>query len=473
MAKYDFSNIGKETCSSNEIKILSGTVISKNLVPEHTSGSAARPFLVFQDAQTGKKFGISKSLLVKNILLTGAPGTGKTSWMMRMIRRLCETQEAEDAIVVFDTKGDYYREFGRTVDCEVIVIGNGKQYENMTRYWNVFGEFMERDGAGNLRYTKYSDQETRELVTGLYVGLESSTQPFFHNAAIDITTMVMIGMAREAERTGERRKLHTCYLARFLKTATREEFLAILEDVKNPDFRSAVEYIGGRKELGGQAQGVLSTIRTMANRILVGIFGDGVLPKELNGREFSMRDIYHARKRLLVFVEYDLKIGATLSPIYRLLFDTLFREALGQQESRRRNLYVMLDEMALLCKLERIGEAVNVGRSLKLSVTAGIQDINQILSLYGDAEGRAVLAGFGNLIGFHVRDEGCREYLSGRFGKNRTDTTFVSMNQNFHMQRDGYCLEDWDIMGLKTGEAAVKLEGESPFLFQFSSYTRR
>lgn len=470
MGTYDFSGIGREQSAPIETKTLSGTVIGKNPVPEHTASGSACPFLVFADARTGRKFGISKRLLVKNILLTGAPGTGKTSWMMHIIKKLRATQEREDAIVIFDTKGDYYREFGRTENCEVIVIGNGRQYEDMTRYWNLFGEFMERDKAGNLRYTKYSDQEARELASGLYAGMESATQPFFHNAAIDITAMVMIGMAREAERTGERRKLHTCYLARFLKTATREEFLAVLEDVKNPDFKSAVEYISGGKEMNGQAQGVLSTIRTMANRILIGIFGDGVLPKELVGREFSMKDMYHARKKMLVFVEYDLKVGTTLSPIYRLLFDTLFREALGQQENRRRNVYVMLDEMALLCKLERIGEAVNVGRSLKLSVTAGIQDIHQIFSLYGEEEGRSILAGFGNLIGFHVRDVGCREYISGRFGKNRTDTAFVSMNQNFHIQRDGYCLEDWDIMGLGIGEAAVKLEGELPFLFHFPEY---
>lgn len=470
MAGYDFSNIGREKSESVETKILSGTVISKNPVPEQTAGSSSRPFLVFSDAKTGRKFGISKRLLVKNILLTGAPGTGKTSWMMQMLARLRATQESEDAIVVFDTKGDYYHKFGKRTDCEVIVIGNGRQYENLTRYWNLFGEFMERDSDGNLRYTKYSDQEARELAAGLYVGMESVTQPFFHSAAIDITAMVMTGMAREAERTGDRRKLHTCYLARFLKTATRDEFLAVLADSKNPDFKSAVEYISGGKEMNGQAQGVLSTIRTMANRILIGIFGDGALPREIAGREFSMKDIYHAGKKMLVFVEYDLKVGTTLSPIYRLLFDTLFREALGQQERRRRNLYVMLDEMALLCKLDRIGEVVNVGRSLKLSVTAGIQDINQIFSLYGEAEGRTILAGFGNLISFHVRDEGCREYISGRFGRNRTDTAFVSMNQNFHMQRDGYCLEDWEIMELRIGEAAVKLEGELPFLFHFSEY---
>ena len=470
MAGYDFSNIGREKSASVETNILSGTVISKNPIPEHTAGRAACPFLVFADSHTGRKFGISKRLLVKNILLTGAPGTGKTVWMMQMLANLQAAQESEDAIVVFDTKGDYYQKFGKNADCEVIVIGNGRQYENQTRYWNLFGEFMERDSDRNLRYTKHSDQEARELAAGLYAGLESATQPFFHNAAIDITAMIMIGMAREAERTGDRRKLHTCYLARFLKTATREEFLTVLEDVKNPDFKSAVEYINGGKEMSGQAQGVLATIRAMANRILIGIFGDGVLPREIAGREFSMKDIYHAKKKMLVFVEYDLKVGTILSPIYRLLFDTLFREALGQQENRRRNLYVMLDEMALLCKLERIGEAVNVGRSLKLSVTAGIQDINQIFSLYGEAEGRSILAGFGNLIGFHVRDEGCREYMSGRFGRNRTDTSYVSMNQNFHMQRDGYCLEDWEIMSLKIGEAAVKLEGELPFLFHFSEY---
>ena len=477
MTSYNFSENGN-TAEKNIVygisrsaivtTILAGESIKNNPVPEHTANPSRKPFIVFRDPVSRKRFGITKKQMKKNVLYTGAPGTGKTTQIRLLLSRLLETQEEGDVIVVFDTKGDYYRAFKRKTDQPVLVIGNEKSYQNETAHWNVFAEFMERDRNGKLRYTRDSDQEAREIARILYTGKESQSQPFFHNAACDITAMVMIGMAREAERTGDTAKLHTCYLARFLKCASREDFLAILEDEHNPDFRSGLEYIGGTGAMTGQDKSVLSSIREMANSRLIGIFGDDPLRGGRTNQEFSMKDLYRSGKKMLVFVEYDMKVGMTLSPLYQLLFDLLLTNGLSQQGGIHKNLYLVLDELKLLNRLTRLEEALNFGRGQNVSIIAGLQDVNQIYALYGKEEGRAILGGFGTLISFRVRDEISREYICSRLGRNQTDISYVVQNQVFHKQRDGFCLEDWDFNELTVGMAAVLLDEESPFLFHFS-----
>ena len=46
-----------------------------------------------------------------------------------------------------------------------------------------------------------------------------------------------------------------------------------------------------------------------------------------------MRDLVRKKGGRFVFLEYDLQIGAMLSPVYSLLFDLAIKEALGRNKT--------------------------------------------------------------------------------------------------------------------------------------------
>ena len=452
-------------------KILFGESVLNNPVPERTTMTSEPPIATFRDPETGRCFGIDREMLSHHLLYVGSPGMGKTNGIALLLSGILRFQEAADIVCIFDTKGDYYETYrDRCLDRDVIVVGNSAKYEQVTSFWNIFYDVAERDANGNPCYNKRCDLTAVEIVTALFSGHESETQPFFHNAAIDIVSAVIIHLLREAVRTGNTDKLNNCYLARFLKEASREEYLAILRDEHNPDFHGMIEYIYSGEKMTAQSQSVMSVIRAMAKKTLTGVFGDMYPPSVTRKREFSMQGLVRKKRKTVIFIEYDLSL-TTLGSLYKLLIDLALKRVLGGREEQRGHFYLMLDELALIKpKLEHLGNALSFGRGLNVKVIAGIQNVSQLYDIYGKDEGNVILADFMNVICFYLSDAVSRSYLSDRFGPNYYNISFQGQTDSADTQREGHCVEEWTMTKLERGQAVVKLAGESPFLFHFPKF---
>ena len=81
-----------------------------------------------------------------------------------------------------------------------------------------------------------------------------------------------------------------------------------------------------------------------------------------------MRKSIRGKGNLKIFIEYDLTVGETLTPMYRLLIDLALKEALGRSHSAG-DVYMIIDEFKLLPKLQHIDDALNFGRSLGIKVS--------------------------------------------------------------------------------------------------------
>ena len=86
------------------------------------SGNSARCYLYGTDGiGSDTKIPLSDELLGRHLLFLGGIGTGKTNAIYQIIAQLRRTMTANDVMVIFDTKGDFYKEFYRKGD---IVISN-------------------------------------------------------------------------------------------------------------------------------------------------------------------------------------------------------------------------------------------------------------------------------------------------------------------------------------------------------------
>ena len=162
-----------------------------------------------------------------------------------------------------------------------------------------------------------------------------------------------------------------------------------------------------------------------------------------------------------------MSLGETMIPIYRLLVDLALKEALGTNSNG--HTHIFLDELKLLPKVTHLEDALNFGRSKRVSVVAGLQSVGQIYSTYGKDTGHVILGGFGSVIALKTNDFDSREYISQLFGPNLIAYRYENgSNTPIDRERDGRTVEHWHIQNLQIGHAIVGLASQSePFLFFF------
>ena len=468
---YDFSvpsqtparSVRAPDASSREPErtVLYGTDMEKCRIPQETALPGSGCQVAFADRQN-RAFGLNEELLSKHLLLLGGIGCGKTNVFNFLVESLQRRMTNRDVMLIFDTKGDFFRSFYRPGNPAHWVIGNDARYAGVSRSWNIFDEMRDESGG----FGKESELIAKEIAKQLFIGRESSAQPFFSQAAADLVSKVLIHLMREATAAHRERSLNTEQFVSFLKTADIQKYYDMTAHPRNRDFVSAQLYFGRPDEkLTAQALGVFGYINAMVNDLFVGVFAENCW-----AGSYSMRQLVREKGRRVVFVEYDLKMGETLGPMYRLMFDLALKDALGGRREDRGNTYVIIDEFKLLPDLRHIDDALNFGRSLGVKICAGLQSIDQLFEIYGEDRGKVLAAGFMNCFCFRTSDLSSREYIKGRFGQTYENLAFHSRSAPVSVQREGHVVEDWDLLRLEVGQAYISLVGHPPFLFRFSDF---
>ncbi len=466
---YDFGQkrIGagsnQEKNSGMYIKTILGQSINEIPVPSWTADKSRNPFVAFQDPKTKKLFGMSKDMLAYGFLALGAPGTGKTNFFNMALDRLIATMAPTDVLVIFDTKGDYIETFGKRIsEQEKIVIGNGERYHSITSYHNIFAEVMPRGIDGKLVYTSESDEDALEICEQLFQSINSETQPIFPAMAEQVVAAVMIYYMRTYWRS-DQSKLNNKELIHFFTHSTNEDLKKILGLDYMDDQRNCIDYISNK---GNQTQGVNSYIGSMLKKMFVGPFA-----QTDSAREFSMREVMCGSRKKVVFIEYDLRKGQLLAPMYSILIDRALANALGGRQAEKTNKFFLLDEMLLVPRLQHLSDSLNFGRSLGVKMMCGLQNTAGLEEQYGEAGARNILSSFQNMAAFRSHDYDTRQFVINRLGENYQNISLSAQQANLNVQRAGHAVEDWNLLKLQNGEAVVSLAGEDPFLFTMPLYS--
>lgn len=448
----DFSDINSK---KSKKEILKGYTIA-----EQKSPKIQNPYITFS-SPTGDIFSLDKNLLSRHILLLGGIGVGKTNTFNHLLKDLLSKDikdTKENVTVIFDTKGDFYKEFYEPGD---IVIANGKEYESTTFYWNIFEDIK---AAGENQESQ--EMMCKEIGKALFSDRRSASQPFFVNAASDIFSKTLIHFLRtdrKNEKKGIKKDiLNNRELVLFLQQSNVQHYIKMCQ--MYPDFKGTLSYFGDGSS--NQALGVFGELNSMINDYFIGIFAK----KAPENREFTMRKSIRNKGNCKIFIEYDLTVGETLTPMYRLLIDLALKEALGRSHSAG-DVYMVIDEFKLLPKLQHIDDALNFGRSLGIKVIAGIQNITQLYDIYGESRGAVIASGFSNLFAFKTIDAESREYVSKVFGRNYYSMSYFNSAGDFvDENREGYSVEDWELMELGIGQAVIGLANHRPFYFMFEEF---
>ncbi|WIE81023.1 type IV secretion system DNA-binding domain-containing protein [Curtobacterium sp. MCSS17_016] len=384
----------------------------------------------------------------RHVLYLGGIGTGKTVGMSALIRSVRESMTANDVMVVFDTKGDYHGEFARPGD--VVVAGADAESYPEHRFWNLFQEF-----AG-LPAGHAAEDEIFEMCNGLFANLleTGGDNVFFVQAARDVFTALVTAMFREStELTNED-------LRSRIGSMSVPEMQELLDRPDNADLRGARNYIAAEKSPTAQAS--VAYMQQVIQESFRSAFG--------RPGDFSIRQFVRAKGARALFLEYDVASGGMLAPVFKTMLDVAMKEAMSRQRTPGRVFFV-LDEFALLPELTHLTNGLNFGRSLGLRFIVGTQNIKQVEAMYGNEMAASVLSAFGTVFAFRLYDGDSRDFVRGRFGKNKKVARFDSNVRSKGINEsiiDGYVVEDWDLSSLPVGCCIAALPDHAPVRFQYA-----
>jgi len=394
----------------------------------------------------GCEIPLSESVLSKHVLYTGTIGTGKTTAMFQLLRQLIDKMNEDDVMIVFDTKGDFAKEFYRPGK-DVIISSDDKA----TAYWNIFKEVL-------INGEEHTEENLLEIVNSLFEDkIQKSNAPFFPQAAKEVLYGIMYYIIAQ----NEREDIHNAELYAYLRDASINDVVDAFMSMG--DLRGIIDYIYNDGDASEQTQGVYSELRNVTNELFVGNFR--------RKGDFSVREFVREKKGRILFIEYDLSIGKVLTPIYKALFDLAIKESLSRSKSEG-NVFFIIDEFKLLPNLYHIDNGVNFGRSLGAKFVVAMQNVQQIIEAYGKEKAYSILSAFGTSIAFRVTDKASIEFVQNLYGKSRKRISYKGLSYSAGTKEEVVYSEvvgDWDILGLKTGEAIVSVADydAAPVKFKF------
>lgn len=435
-----------------KVTVLEGQSLNMSVPPaakSKQSPSAKNPkpinilFNGTNGAGTQDSFVLNEKLLSQHLLLVGGIGSGKTNTFNHIMNSISPQLGPQDVMIVFDTKGDFYKEFYRPGD---IVISNDNTACGAVGvdYWNIINE-VEDD--------EHLEENVMEIANALFAErLKSGNDPFFPNAAKDIVTAALYHFVKVRGSIKSNNKM----LSDFFKSVSQNDLLDLLS--RYPQYEAMKSYIPLKAQ--EQALGVMAEIQQVMRSVLIGNFAK---PGTL-----SIRNLVRKKGGKRIFIEYDIGVGSMLSPIYTLLFDLAIKEALCRKKSAG-NVFFAVDEFKLLPNLKHIDDAVNFGRSLGIKFMIGIQNTDQIIEAYNENMAMNIFSGFLNQFAFKVNDFSTRKYIKERAGTNRKKTVYKTTAVHESIEAANV-VEDWDVSNLLLGQAIVSLNNSEPFVFRFEEY---
>lgn len=428
-------------------EILYGSDVVSNPIVVNSGSS-----LIRLNGSQGVSFSMTSDQLSAHLMLIGSTFSGKTNVIKSLIKQLKSKMKPEDIMLVFDSKFDF-REFHSPGD---YVLSNRKSSCPNTVIWNIFGDIT-ADGWNEESIYRNAKELAK---VGFADSIENSTQPFFPKAAMNIFAAIITAMALIGKDDIEYRKKYLNNRA--LRNYLRKLDAKMLADFigKFPQLSGVLKYVGsGRSD---QSLGVFAELEQTTDSILNGAFAEQ--------GTFSVRRAVRRRGGITLFLEFDPSCGAYGTAL-KMTTDLFLKESLSP-ESRQGRVYVIVDELKLLSSLIYFEHALNFGRSLGVSVVAGIQSIEQLYELYGEYGGKNIASGFQSSFVFRTNNAATREYIKGIHGQNLSCIQYLDNTQKpKESTREGNVVEDWHISALKQGEAIVSLPSEKPFIFLFAKYS--
>ena len=389
-----------------------------------------------------------------HLLVLGAPSMGKTVQIRKIMRQTI--QNPDSTHIVFDPKGEFYREFYREGQDYVLSLFDVAGIRSNVK-WSLL-----RDVAND----QHPETAIREIAKAICKeAITTSNNPFFPEAAESLISAIWIMAYRHYKDDLPTNDV----LIKTTKSMTREQLLneasREVDGVKvNDDLYPTINELTDPN--GGVAT---ANIRQEMERILDQAFNpEGNFCSKGN---FSVINFVRNTKGRRLFLIYDFATAESSRLIIGTLLNLMMKESLSINAARspKHRTYYYLDELPVLPdNITYLQSLCCFGRGAGNRVIVGIQGLSQLYNSYGEDNGNAILAAFTDNIIMRANDPITVEKISRRSGqktvtRTRMGTTRGSIDSK---PEQTYAIPEDIMSNLDVGQAILSIRGNKTFYIE-------
>jgi len=337
----------------------------------------------------------------RGFLFAGAPGTGKTQTILKI---LLKARERGERAIVLDAGGDIMAKLFKPGD----VILN--PLDARSAHWSPFAEMT-------------SAAEAEEIAKRI-VPEGTGGEKEWNSYARVLVASVMRRLWDENRRTNR-------------------DFIQSMIYDSPATLAQLVAGLPAQRLFEDGAERMLSSILAIASTH-VAAFANLQLDAPSEGY-FSIREHVHDEKnKSWIWIPYKSSTAATSASLRRALIETTISAALDMEPNDERRAWLVMDELASNGQLSTLPEAAARGRKYGLSLILGMQSISQIVALYGHEGAKSIMACAGTWLILRVPDAETADAMSRTVGERQIVRTVANEGFSDGKKSEGTS-EQWSI----------------------------
>lgn len=392
-----------------------------------------------------------------HLMVVGASGMGKSVQIRKILKQT--SQNSNSIHIIFDPKGEFYREFYREgIDYVISLfdLPNGKKAER----WNLMQDVI-ADNYPETAIDEIAKAICKEAIDG-------STNKFFPKSA----ELLIAAIWKMAYRLYKDNLPTNKTLINFTRNVTYKQ---LLNEAQRKDLNGHMineDILPVIKNLFNPNGGVTTAnIRQEMEQILTTAFNpQGNFCSE---GTFSVRNFIRQGKGKRLFLVYDFATAENSKQIFSILLNLMMKDCISikrQETNDNSRIYYYLDELPVLPgNITNFAPICNFGRSAGNRVIIGIQSLSQLYDIYGENAGNSIISAFTDNIIMKTNDPITVEKLAKRSGRiEKIRTSMGATRDSIQTKTEQtYTIPEKVIANLSVGQAVVSLQGTKPFYIYF------
>lgn len=327
----------------------------------------------------------------EHILICGAPGTGKTNIIVKMLDGI---RKRKRRAIVYDTAGTFVEKFYRP---GIDVLLN--PLDSRADCWSPWVD-VPRD--------YHYDQIAESTIP------DKAGDPFWAKAARGTLVAVLRKLARQ-ERT---------LVSILLDTLLRSKLKDLAAFAAGTDAAAFISTEGERTSAGIQAE-LASVMRSFS-----------YLDDTADG--FSIRDwVAHEKDDSWLFITVKADQLPSLRPLITVWLDIAISAIMSMTPDRNRRLYCVIDELPTLQRLPSLGDFLARARKYGGCGVLGFQSYPQLEATYGIQDAAAITGYCSTWVALRANDTPTAKHVSENLGQVEQVEANEGMSYGVNDMRDG------------------------------------
>lgn len=320
---------------------------------------------------------------VQHLLIVGDPGTGKSQVMNQLLMQI---RKNGDTAILYDVKGDYIRDFYKPNLDKIL-----SPFDSRSETWDPW-----LDLTSSLQIETFAEAIIKE-----------NNQDAFWSKAARMVLVATLKKGKSLNWTFNK-------TIRFVTTNNLDVLTKWFDNTEvASDFSNEKTAASVLSELKTQIRSLnyLPEINSNTENYSLNKW----LRSQLNTPLENVKNTKKTSGWLFLPISEELKV--TGAPILAALLELLSKQILSLPTNRHRRIWIIIDELPSLPKLNSIRDLLAQGRGYGVAAVLATQNLSQLKEIYGNYGTNALTSLCSSLLSLRVSDPETAKYLSERIGK--------------------------------------------------------